>query len=289
MKMKILFKVIPFALIVLGFSSCLKDDKIKDMEYGMEGTEANKIIELPAGSNHSTAFSLIAVDVDTVLQAVTVGLAAKEPAQEDITVYLTVENTGEIVDKWNNKNPANQVNAYPEGKYSFPDGLTVTIPKGSRQVVTPIKIAMNPEDMTETPLAIGFRIAKIEQSGYMVSGNYQDLLVRFVARSQHEGDYSFKSVITGGANTTTTEDTFMPTINLTTVSRDNIGGYFGGYTEYSFNEDGTVSVLALSDVGGSDYNAVVSDSNYNEETGDFYVKFSILNGGYTFEETAVKK
>lgn len=287
--MKILYRILPMAIIAMGFSSCLKDENIENLKYGVndDAIEANRIIELPSASGtHVIAASFIPEDKDTVFNTLTVGLAAKEPASEDITVNLTLDNSGEIISNWNDANGGELV-GFPSDQFSIEGGLSVTIPRGSRSVTTPVKIAFNPTVLLEGDYALGFRIASVDQPGYMISGNFKDMLIQFVAQSAFEAEYSFTSVITGGANTTTNEDVHMPTINANTVSKDGIGGYFAGYTEYTFNDDGTITVGAYADATkSSSYGAEVVESSYDDD--GFHVKFVILGGGYTFDETAVR-
>lgn len=287
--MKIGYKILPMAIVALGLSSCLKDENIENLEYGMneDAVESNRIIELPSASGtHVIAASFVPEDKDTVFNTLTVALASKEPASEDITVNLTLDNSAEIIDSWNEANDGELV-GFPSDEFSIEGGLSVTIPRGSRSVTTPVKIAFNPSALLEAQYALGFRIASVDQEGYLISGNFRDMLIQFVAQSAFEAEYSFTSVITGGANTTTTEDVHMPTINANTVSKDNIGGYFSGYTEYTFNDDGTITVGAYADAAKSgSYGAEVVESSYDDN--GFHVKFTILGGGYTFDETAVR-
>ncbi len=277
------------AVMALGLSSCLKDQNIEDLKYGVndEAFESNRIIELPSASGtHVIAASFVPEDKDTVFRTLTVALASKEPASEDITVNLTLDNSEEIIANWNEANDGEFV-GFPSDQFSIEGGLSVTIPRGSRSVTTPINIAFNPTVLLEGQYALGFRIASVDQEGYLISGNFKDMLIQFVAQSAFEANYSFISVITGGVSATTNEEVHMPTINANTVSKDGIGGYFTGYTEYTFNEDGTITVGAYGDATKtSSYGAQVVESSYDDN--GFHVKFTILGGGYTFDETAVR-
>jgi hypothetical protein len=78
-------------------------------------------------------------------------------------------------------------------------------------------------------------------------------------------------------------------VNGNTVAENDIADFFGGYTEYSFNDDGTISVSAYDSPGGGSYGAVVIESSYDASSHDFHVKFSILSGRYIFDLTYTRK
>src|SRR5690606_38735992 len=164
MNMKIAYKILSMAIITMGFSSCLKDENIENLKYGVndDAFETNQIIELPSASGtHVTAAAFVPDDADIVFNTLTVGLASKEPASEDITVNLTLDNSAEIIENWNEANGGEFVD-FPSDLFSIDGGLSVTIPKGSRTIATPIKIAFNPSVLVEGQYALVFRIASVD-------------------------------------------------------------------------------------------------------------------------------
>jgi hypothetical protein len=116
--------------------------------------------------------------------------------------------------------------------------------------------------------------------------------MRPLAANEWAGDYVISGIL-GGPNTYTGSDLAGPnslsTVNGTTVSEFDIGNFFGGYTEYTFNADGTISVVALDSQGGSSYGAVVTESGYDKTTHNFHVTFSILGGKYIFPLTYTRQ
>ncbi|WP_299825818.1 DUF1735 domain-containing protein [uncultured Pontibacter sp.] len=186
--MKALNKIYAIALLALGLTSCLQDKEIEDQKYGMIDLNAKRIIELPANSSHTSTFALAYEDKETVLDFVTVRLAAEQVAAEDITVKLSLASSQAIIDAYNEAEEAELVE-YPSSLYELQgSGLSVTIPKGSRTGV--LKLAMNPVDLDpSTTYALGFTIESVDKSGYTISGNFDNLLVTIGAKNAYDAVY----------------------------------------------------------------------------------------------------
>lgn len=128
-----------------------------------------------------------------------------------------------------------------------------------------------------------------DAGGYDIASNFRMIVMRPLAANEWAGEYSITSVGTGAWDGTATFVESLATVNGSTVSVDNIGEHFAGYTTFTFNDDGTIDVEAYDSPGGGSYGAEVIESSYDEDTHNFHVKFSILGGGYVFDETAVRQ
>jgi len=286
--MKKLKYILPALIAMISITSCLKDDKIDNQTYGMINLDKYDLVEIPSDASHVKRFSLLLDNIDTAVNVGTVRLASEKPAASDIVIGLSAANTSEAVDSFNLANPNNLIQAYPADQFKLP--ASVTIPKGAQDVS--FQITINPSQLDpQLPKAIAVQITGIEGGGdgIQVSGNFGQNIFVFGAKSKYEASYTYKCKISGGATANTSESDWpLETVSENTVSADGIGDYFSGYTEYTFNGDGTVTVAAFDSKGGSSYGASVVSSHYDEATGDFSVKFTILGGGYTFDETFVR-
>lgn len=195
------FSLIALASLPLLMVSCLKDKKIDDKEYGIDGITDVKIIELHTPTNHLNSYALDFVDRDTTFDIIEVRLAANEPATEDINVQLTLANSSGIIGAYNDDNGTHFAE-FPANLYSLLDpGLNVTIPKGSRSAF--VKIGLNPFDFDpSSTYALGFKIASVTQKGYTISGNFGEGLTSFGAKNKYDGRYKAKGYGFLGGNTT---------------------------------------------------------------------------------------
>ena len=107
-----LIKLLSVTFLAMVLSSCLKDKNIEEQEYGMINLNARKLIELDSDDSHSKTTGLAFVNRDTILNFVTVRLAAEQPANEDITVTLTTANSTTLINDYNAAHGTNLV-AFP--------------------------------------------------------------------------------------------------------------------------------------------------------------------------------
>src|SRR5688572_10361744 len=70
----------------LVFTSCLKDENIDDMKYGMAGLEDRPLVEFP--NSPRTTTPLNASTTDTTFNLITIRLNEPAPASEDVKVTL---------------------------------------------------------------------------------------------------------------------------------------------------------------------------------------------------------
>ena len=191
-----------YGLIVLllaasvGLTSCLNDTNIEDQKYGLINLNTKKIVELPADASHTINLSVLDEGIKEFTYEVR--LAAENPAEEDIVVNLELVSDRANVLKavrtyLSDSYPATGEDSIPdEDILSFPvAGITlpasVTIPKGQRSVALKVKIDTH-QFTTDTQFAL-IQIKSVTNSGYIVSGNFNQLLFSCKVRHPYAGRY----------------------------------------------------------------------------------------------------
>ncbi len=180
MKKRIYGLIMSALVISVGLTSCLKDKKVDDQEYGLINLNANKIIEIPTNTAHEISLTLLPEG----LKDLTIGevrLAAENPASEDIVVSLTTAKTSEIIDP--------ELPLFPLDQITVP--ATVTIPKGERSA--PLVVKVNTTLLESAPQYLAISITSVDKQGYIISGNYGLAKVNLKVKNRYEGQY----VLTG--------------------------------------------------------------------------------------------
>lgn len=240
--MKNFTKIPVLALIAIALTSCLKDELVEDQKYGMINIDEFKIIKTTSASR---SFSLLLEDKPTTLDFLTIHLAAAEVAPEDIKVTVSMEKSASLIAAYNTANSASLVQ-FPADKYSFPEGMEITIPKGSKDGI--LKLAMNPLSLdASNPYAIGFEIVNIDKAGYNISGNSKTTVVRVSARNSYEGTYAATGYFTHPTPSSSRDidrTKVLTTINLNTT-RMELGdlGSSNYYMYVRVNADNSVTIL----------------------------------------------
>lgn len=185
------------------FSSCLKD---KDYDKGLiQSVRTNgdqKVIAIQLTAGDATNFlhlSFDASNTDTVVNFVPVVLGSNSPAPADIKVTLVQNNT--LVTDYNSANgTAYQIpNA---GMLVYPNGLVVTIPKGSN--IGYLQVKFKPSNFIGTDWALGYSISSIDQPGYLISGNLQNGIVAMGIKNKYDGHYLLTGTMVDAANSALT-------------------------------------------------------------------------------------
>ncbi|MCY7292939.1 MAG: DUF1735 domain-containing protein, partial [Ferruginibacter sp.] len=91
----------------------------------------------------------------------------------------------------------------PNSFYTFPNGLVVTIPKGSREASLLIRtnaIQFN----TSTTYALYFKIGAIDKPGYVASGNFGTYFTQTGAKNKYDGKYTVTGTFVDLTNATFT-------------------------------------------------------------------------------------
>ena len=198
--MKNILKVILVAFFGFGLSSCLKDVEYDNDMVGLNLDDAAKVIELGQASvsaNERTV-GLPYVDESVTTQVLTVRLASKEPAKEDIKVTIDTVGGQSFITEYNTAhniaNPLNiiSIEKLPNSFFTFIDGFVVTIPKGGREAS--IRIRTNAiQYNTSTTYALYFKIASVDKPGYIISRNFGQYLTKVSAKNDYDGIYSYVS------------------------------------------------------------------------------------------------
>lgn len=195
--MKIYNKILVLALLAIGLTSCLKDRPVEDQKYGMINLNANKIIEIPAGSSRSQTFSL---PIQSAPQSVntTIHLAAESAATEDVTVTLSLAESQTLLTAYNTANSTNYT-LLPQSLYTLPNGLNVTIPKGEKDATFAINVSTQNFDPSKT-YAIFVKVAMVDKSGYTISGNYGYKMLIIGVKNAYDGIYTLTGVFVDASN-----------------------------------------------------------------------------------------
>lgn len=291
-----------FAGLTLTMQSCLKDEEWMThyprlspaavMELPLAAKYSNKPYELPWSANAAT-FTKISVNVASVDLPATANTAALSTEPEWIDQY-NIEQTS-IAQKAQQDYLAGDAShktsdsAYPYAwapMELLPDSLysvstyDLTIPANERSASTDIAIKTDKFGHGHN-YVLPFTI----KTSSIAISNWSHLPLWFKS-SVFAGKYAnFHANLKGGAYNETYDDIMtLVTIDQHTVADTlTIGDFFGGYSEYHFNADGSVSVKAgSSSAKPDDYGAKVLESSSNAATGEFYVKFTVLDGDYTF-------
>lgn len=233
------YGLIMLALIALttGFTSCLNDEMIEDQKYGMINLNANKIIEIPASSTHIK--NVISLDEGIKIYTYEVRLAAEQPASEDIVVNMEVISDAAAVIKAVRQRLADQypatgedsipdedINIFPSEGISVP--ASVTIPKGQRSVE--LEVSIDTHRLVGDAQFILVSIKSVQNSGYLISGNYGDILMNMKVKSIYDGTYICNGYRIRPGNPTepvVDEERHLSTINATTVQDPKFGNYSG--------------------------------------------------------------
>ncbi|MDF3077937.1 MAG: hypothetical protein K0S09_1826 [Sphingobacteriaceae bacterium] len=263
--------------------SCLKDENIADQKYGMINLNANKIVGFNEASKSN---ALPFEDYDAVIQ-IPVHLSAENVATEDITVTLSMANSATIISDYNTST-GKSVIAMPASLYSLQgSGLTITIPKGSRDGYLTVKT--NPSKYDPSKLyGIGLTVASVSNPGYVVAGNFTKTLVTFGAKNKYDGVYTY----TTSANTSLVPNA-NKTVSLITVDANTVAlspGLLGTYTNaVSYTVDPTTKMVTVTCPSLGVQTPQDTRSKWDAATKTMTVYWKQGNGGRTFEEKFVYK
>lgn len=178
-------KILTFSLISIGLSSCLKDDNIKNQQYGFINANTKKIIEIPLALG-SVAIPL--KNVDTTINLLEARLASQDVSSEDVTVALSLDSSVKIIENYNTIHET-ELEQLPTSLYSLISGYTLTIPKGSRTGNLQIKVNTSNFDL-EKSYALGLYLKSVNQNGYILSGNFDTIVVKVSAKNKYDGVYT---------------------------------------------------------------------------------------------------
>lgn len=252
--MKKVLKYISFAFgVSFIFSSCLKDDVL----IGPDAPGAiQNVVEFKNIANISSPAvapypvfvpqTLDPENPEVTIEAV-VRYAGVNNAPSDITVELIVDNSAVVA--YN----AAQTSVYEtlgSDSYEFPS--SVTIKKGEREAIVPIKLHVSKFNQTKEnvlPLKI-----KSLSTNDVISGNFGTVIYSFPVKSIWEGTYDYSIINNFGTIDGNIGGSFSDSgIKLSTVGPNKLYvQYFlqtySGYVHYQFNAENTsiTSIYAFS-------------------------------------------
>jgi hypothetical protein len=175
---------------LLFLSSCLKDKKIEDKVYGMNGADQSKLVELQSeDGSHLKSFSFDFQDNPLTVSIVEVRLTSNDLPKADVTVTLSIANSTTLISDWNAEHGTNYVQM-PITLYTFQgtSPLSVVIPAGQRSAF--VKIVTNTINYDpSTTYALGFEITGVSDPAFKPSGNFKTLIVTFGAKNAYDGLY----------------------------------------------------------------------------------------------------
>ncbi len=300
------FRILLIAGLVFSLQSCLKNNKYyEDFSKGSPAIElplaakyANKPYGIPWSPDTTTSFELYvnvaSVDKPSTPVTATIGIdaawidqynadqsAAATQAQQD---YLNSDTSHHTTDP-NYPYSWTPMELMPDSLYTI-SSLDLTVPAGQRETYSDVLVHSDKfEDGHNYVLPF-----TITQSSIDIS-SWNHLPLWFIS-SPFAGTFTnFHAHTVGGPYDETYDDVMtLQTVDQHTVAEPgSIADFFGGYTEYHFNGDGSVSVKAGSSASSpNSYGAVVLSSSSDATTGNFSVVFTILSGKYKFDEQFVR-
>lgn len=263
--------------------SCLDDEKVENQEYGLlkKHLETKKIIEIPADASHSLSKAYLAEG----MQKVTLGevrLAAKDPAAEDIIVKLKKGSDSEVIamlrtyksNIYTENVPNSDIHLFSPSDIKLPE--SIVIPAGKQSA--PLTIEINTDLLKEYSQFFAINVESVSNQGYIISGNYNNLLVEVKEKSKYEGKYEYKVETNLSGNS---GDVYLSTVTPNKVKMDKLANNYGYEVFYTIDASTNKVTVECPKLG----KATITTGEYNPSTKSFHVVWSLRDGQYTFDET----
>jgi hypothetical protein len=276
-------KMIGSLLVFAGLlmTGCLKDKDVDDGRIGVKPDRNSKIIEMMGPLSGLVVRTLEASTSDVTFTAVTVRLAAEQPAQVDVQVTLQVDPAA--VTAYNTARGTNYI-SLPANMYTIPS-LTVSIPKGSRTADLTIKAV--PNNLAGTPYALGFSIASVSDPSVKISGNYKTLVAAIGVKNEFEATYKAVGYFAHPtAPRAINTNKYMSTVGANS-SESLLGDLAGTFVVLTVNPDNTVSIAPGTGTAGTTASVAkinddpVYNNTYDPATKTFKLKYGYPNPGPT--------
>ena len=293
-KFKIKKYIKPFIIlsaVIISFASCLKETNSPPL-YGRNTSNVVSFQDNGGSDGSGAAYASYPTtpyplyNFSFNLENDTAGFDAlviygPGPAPQDIKVDLSVDKNA--LKDFNKENGTGYV-IPDQSVYNLPS--SIVIKKGESQASAHIVITATSSYDFSASYALPLTI--MSASGATISSNFKTEINSFLIKNEWDGDYAIHVEISGPNAYTGTvfdDNTTLHTSGGNSVSEGDIADFFGGYTNYTFNSDGTVDVFAGTGANTGSYGAVVNESSYDESTHNFHVNYSILGGKYIFDLT----
>ncbi|OQP66751.1 DUF1735 domain-containing protein [Niastella populi] len=220
------------ALVLTAGTGCLKDKLSDDGLTNPNISGSPGIIEIPGTLEAKTSFNKSIVSIpnsskDTTFDVVFVRLAADQPAGEDITVQLELDQ--QLLDDYNDTAETHMVQP-PASVYAFDNSnLTVTIPKGARQGSLKMKVV--PADLASGEYGFAFKIKSVSNSAYRLSGNFNYSVTSVGVRNKWDGVYEITGSLVDLVNPALSSvpgDPYPYEVELRTTGPTSVGMFVPG-------------------------------------------------------------
>jgi uncharacterized protein DUF1735 len=275
---KLLGKFGAFIAVTAALSGCLKDSDYDNGVIQSVRTTDNlvKPIELKISATNNTNFATVSVNSspnDTTSDFLPVVLATADPAPEDL--HVTVEMVDSLVDNYNNANGTDYT--VPDASMYSISSMEVVIPKGSNTGYLQIKYHI--PDYIGADWAFGFRIVSVKESGYTISGNFNEGVISLAVKNQYDGIYKGSGVMVhpvySGTYANKDETLITSGANSVTLHYLNTTVTFG--VDVYITIDPATNLLTLNTSAGIDpYDP--AKNYYDPATRTFYLDFGYSGG-----------
>lgn len=188
---KIFLASVLFAVSGFMLTGCLKDKGFDNHQYGINDPDTQPGgVGFPLGAKAINSYGLnVSGTTQVVNDLVYVNLESGSAAPADILVTLAINSA--LITAYNTANGTN-IQILSPVLFNIPT-LTLTIPKGQRNVQVPINI---PSTLTLDPnllYGVGLTITAVS-GNFKIASNLQNLLVQFSIKNKYDGKYNLKGV-----------------------------------------------------------------------------------------------
>jgi hypothetical protein len=269
--------------MVLG-TGCLKDQLADDGLTIPDIGSSPKLIELPgpirATSSYNTSYavSLMLSNNDTTFNVVPVRLASNQPATEDIQVQLELDPS--LLTAYNDSTGSHLVQP-AAADFELSNNLVVTIPKGSREGY--LQMTTTPASLAVGEFGLGIRIKSVSNSGYIISGNFNNAVVIVGVRNNYDGIYEMRGYALRAGDPSLTGnftgvERGLVTTGPNSVIFDDLAVWGDGSSGIGIGEpellvNPVTNKVTISSAGGAT-NAPAYDSRYDPATRTFFISFT---------------
>jgi hypothetical protein len=261
--------------------ACLKDKDVDEGKIGIKPDESAKLVEVMGPLSGLIVRSLDASASEGAFTAISIRLAADQPAQNDMQVTLRLDSNA--VKAYNAANGTNYV-VPPSNLYSIPT-LTVTIPKGSRTADVIVKAV--PNNLAGVPYALGFTIATVADPSIRISGNYKTLVAAIGVKNEYEGSYKAVGYFQHPtAPRSINMDKYLSTVSAN-ASEATLGDLAGTNIVITVNTDNSVIITPGTGTSGTTASVTKIDDDpfynnkYDPSTKTFKLKYGYPTPGPT--------
>jgi hypothetical protein len=251
--MKKYIKLIPALALVLGLSSCLKDEAVINNDGLRNIIEFQNVGAIKSGTaDIYPVYVPVVLDIEAGPTATFEGIlsySGTDVAPEDIVVNF--ERSDALITQFNAKTAGTKYTPLPASEVTV-GATSVTIPKGQRQAKFKVTIKIGLLDKTKSN-AIAFKISSASTG--VISGNFGSVIFSTPIKSIWEGEYTVNifnnyGTIDGNLGNKTYTKQRLTTVGPNLVQIALVSQTYSGNTSYQFNADDT-SISSIAAFSGS--------------------------------------